>query len=141
MHKRPFQLLILLLWFSLLSLAALAGDSAAQEPNHPAATDQAETGVWDQTREAGSNAIESGQELGSAAAEKSRQIYLTVKEKGSAAGEVIADTSRTAWKKTRQAGAVVAEKAGALGDSIAEKSKSLYRQATQPAQRSDRQDI
>lgn len=139
MQKRLFQLLILMLWFSLLSLSALAGGTRA-EPNAPA-TATAEPGVWDKTREAGSNALESGQEFGSAAADKTHQIYQAVKEKGSDAGTVIADTSRSAWNKTRQAGAAVVEKAGELGHDIAEKSKSLYRSATKPGRNSEQQEI
>lgn len=142
MQKTHFQLLIVMLWFSLMSLSALAGSDAGSEQGQPfMATDADKTGAWDKTREMGENALQSGQEIGSAVARKSKEVYQSVREKGSAAGEVIADTSRNAWKKTKQTGALVAKKAGEFGTTIADKSKSLYRQATQPAEPPSRQDI
>jgi len=131
-----------MLWFSLMSLSALAGSNAGPEQSQPSmATDADKTGTWDKTREVGSSVVQSGQEFGSTIAQKSKEVYQTVKEEGSAAGEVIADTSRNAWKKTKQTGALVAEKAGAFGTAIAEKSKSLYHQASQTAGPPPRQDI
>jgi|GEM_PF-2199788 len=142
MQKRRFQLLIVMLWFSLMNFPALAGSATEPDQSRPSmAADTGKTGAWDKTREVGSSAVESGQEFGSAVARKSKEVYQTVKEKGSAAGEAIADTSRNAWKKTKQTGALVAEKAGEFGTTIAEKSKSLYHQATQPAEPPRRQDI
>jgi hypothetical protein len=119
MKKRFFQLLLLMLWFSLLSISVLADNTPSDqlEGNAQAVPTTAQDS-WDKTKELGSNALESSQELGSAAVEKTKTLYQSAKEKGAHAGQVIADTSRTAWQKTKDFGAGVAEKAEEFTDSI-----------------------
>jgi hypothetical protein len=119
MQKRLFQLLLLILWFSLLSISALADNGPADElSTHTETSPTSTKESWDKTREMGSNALESSQEFGSTAVEKTKELYQSAMEKGAHAGQVIAETSRSAWQKTKAFGADVAEKANEFTESI-----------------------
>lgn len=141
--NKPFAKQLIFVFCILLpGHSALAGSNAEQTQSRaPVSVETDKSSAWDKTRQAGSGMIESGQKIGSATAQKSREFYLAAKENGSAAGDAIADGSRHAWEKTKQAGNWVAEKATAIGHGIAEKSKSLYRQATHSSEPNRREDI
>jgi hypothetical protein len=119
MQKRLFQLLLLILWFSLLSISALADNEPADELSaHAETSSTSAQESWDKTKEMSSNALESSQEFGSTAVEKTKALYQSAKVKGAHAGQVIAETSRSAWQKTKAFGADVAEKASEFTESI-----------------------